>query len=647
MHDVIVLPEMELEPGHELILRRLWLRGFPCLLLLQAALYFFRLSVVNLLGLAVMVTLLSWCLYQYFLPLHLVRRHALLEHLTSQDSRLRRWLWNGFWAKAWLLFWSLFLALTVLILLSEFSQAQWLLLVASVPLMLCLVPLGLRLTGSESKAPYHFLLALRVAVYLTIAASTIGLIVLHLFGEGVVDNRHLTLLQLVAQSWSGAIETTAIREIGWLMGTEAVINDSVWYLMQQATTLSEQSAALKLAAWIVFLLFVTLQAAAFWFVLAGVLSWVMPNRARHDRLLEGANPGRAFGIGVCTLIVFTYLLTLPGISGFVSAMADRSMRAFAPPAPDACLRQLPQELALVETNSAHAMSTASAALLQQLQARMDSNLDSAFALAVPAVEDYLDWNYSLKGQYAQLVFLGQSVVAAGLGSNSTDNLLQRIEQRLSSHMSAKIDEYVGETLAPRLQLTGTLTQRQFRADAEQFYLRQASYVEELVANSDCLKLELPALSMPDLVHKSAVGIGPVAGLIATRVAARGGAKVLSGNATKRAVNATAAKVAAKATQSAAASGLGLGCGPFAGACMPLLFAATWLGTDLMVNEIDETLNRETLREELLAALEVEKLRIKAEYNTIFETGMSQLLVDFDAHKEQRFQILRDGLGVKS
>jgi hypothetical protein len=651
MQDPIVSTDTESDlaplPGN----RQLWVRGLPSLLSVLAVLYFFPLSAMNLPGLALMVAGLSWCLYQYFLPLHLIRRHAMLEHVTSHDSVLRRWLWNGFWSKLLLFIWSFTLALTVLVLLSGFSQAQWWLLLGSVPLMLLLVPFGMRLAGSESGARYHFPLALRVAVYLTIAASAAGLIALQLFGEGVPDNRGLTLLQLVSQSWAAATESAAVRETGWLLGAEAVVNDAVWYLMQQASSLNEQAAVLKLAAWLVFLFFVTLQAAVLWFVLAGVLSWSVGAGLNQDRLLKGANPTSAFVTGVCVLTLSAYLLTQPGISGFVSAVADRSMLALPVPAPDPCVRQMPQQIAQVQTRSAQAMTEAGADLLERLQSQVDASVDSAFALAVPAVDAYLNWNFSVAGQYAQLYLLADAAWDAGWDRNRTQSLQQGIEQRFSGFISDKVDEFVGAALAPALQETQGLMQEQFRVGAGEFYIQQALYVEELLTTNECLQMELPALSLPDLLNKSAVGVGPVAGLVVAGIAARGsarvGAGVMSRSATKRAVSATAAKVATKTTQSAAGSSFGLSCGPLAPVCAPALFVVTWVATDLLINEVDEYLNREELRQEMLAALETEKLRIKAEYKAIFEAGMSQLLVDLNNHKQQRFEVLRDGVGIRS
>lgn len=647
MQDAINNTALETDTGRTPDNRRLWLAGLPCLLLIVVTLYFFPLSVLNLPGLALMLTGLSWCLYRYFLPMHLIRRHAMLEHVTSHDSVLRRWLWNGLWSKLFLFAWSLVLAFTVLILLNDFSDAQWLLLLASVPLMLMLVPAGLRLAGSESGARYHFPLALRVAAYLTIAITALGLIALQLLGEGVEDTRHLTLLQLVSQSWSGAVEAASVREIGWLLGAQAVINDSVWYLMQQASSLSEQSVTFKLTAWLVFLLFITFKAAVFWFVLAGALSWLMASRYHEDHLLKGANPGRTFVTGVCVLSMFSYLMMQPGVMGFMNVLADRSIQALPIPAVDPCVRQLPQEIAQVETRSAQLLNVSGTDLQNRLQAQLDTKLDAAFALAEPAVDKYLDWNFSLTGQYAQLLFLAQAVAETGMDRSNTNSLQQGIEQRFSGYTSSKIDEYVGAALAPELQQTRVLMQELFTAGAQQVYLQQATYIEDQLNASDCLKLELPAMPMPDLVHKSAVGVGPVAGLVVAGIAARGsarvGANVLTRNATKRAVSAGAAKVATKTAQSSGMSSLGLGCGPLAPVCMPALFIATWLGTDLLINEIDESINRTALRAEMLAALEAEKLRLKSEYQFVLAAGTNQLMADISSYREQRFRILDQGI----
>ena len=625
--------------------RRLWWLALPGLLAMAAVLYLFPLSSLNLPGLALMVVVLSACLYQYFLPLHLIRRHALLEHVTSENSVLRRLLWNGLWSKLTLLLWSVLLSLAVLVLLNNFTDGQWLVLLFSIPLMLISLPIGLRLTGAESGARYHFPLALRVAVYLTVACTTLALVVLHLTDAGVEDTRHLGLMQLVSQSWADGTGSAAVREVGWLLGVHSVLDDGLWYLMQQASSLSEQSAVIKLSAWLVFLLFVTVQASVFWFVLAGLVSWVMKAQYAGDRLLSGANPVRTFASGICGFAVIAYLLTLPGVTGFANRLADRALQALPVPPADPCVRGAPQELSSLTSGSASFTHAATSDMQIQLMAQLEQSLDTAFAAAEPAVERYLDWNFSVTGQYQQMFFLASAVVRSGLDYNNPAGLQHGIEQRLSEFIGARIDRDIGATLAPALQQVTAQAQQQFAASASQIMLQHAQYVEDQLGASQCLQLRIPTAQLPELINRSAVGAGPVAALVATRIATRSsvrlGANVMSRNAAKRAVSASAARVAAKTVPSTGAGGLGLSCGPLAPVCVPALFATVWLSTDVVINGIDEAVNRDVMRADLLAALQTEKQRIITSYQDILGTGAAQLIANADAYRA--FRILEQGI----
>jgi hypothetical protein len=623
--------------------RALWLKALPCLMVLLAVLFYFPLSTLNGAGLTVMVLAVSWCLYQYFLPLHLIRRRALLEYMTSDGSVLRRWLWQGVVSRFLLLLWCVILAVSVLLLSASFSQAEWLVLLINVPVLLLLIPPALRWSGSESDQVVHLPLALRVAVYLTIMLSTLGLIVVQMLGEGVPDTRQLSLLQVITQSWTSALEAANLPMIGWLSGVEVVMSNSVWHLMQQASTLSEQSAALKLAAWLLFLLFITVRAALMWFVLAGVLSWLLKAGRRGDRLSSAQHSGVHFVSGVSVLAIVSLILAQPGVTAFVSRLADQSMLALPIPAPDSCIRLAPIELAQFEQRSRNALHDSSLLWQQDIELQLDAALDKAFGQLEPAVDSYLDWNFSIGGQYLQLGYLLSAMVETGFDQTGSASL----EQRFSGYVSAKIDEHISPVLSPALQQARVDLQQQFDHSAHQFYVQQAVKLEQLMASSSCLLPVLPPLAMPELINKSAVGVGPVVGLLATRLAAQGGArvgsKVLTRNASKRIVSASAAKVSTKVAQSSGAGSLGISCGALAPVCVPVLFVATWLGTDFLINKFDEANNRPQMREDLLAALDAEKQQMRAQYLHVFDAGITQLLAELQVHSDQRFNILRDGI----
>lgn len=625
------------------VLRDLWLKVFPCLLACLAVLYCFPLATLNMPGLALMVLALSGCLYHYFLPLHLIRRRSLLEHMTSSHSVLRRWLWNGAWSRFLLLVWCVVLALGVLLLSNSYSTLEWLILLCSIPLLLLLIPVALRWSGSESNQNYHLPLALRVAVYLTVVFCALALTAAQVLGDGVADMRQMSLPAVITQSWSNASAASDIPVIGILLAVEAVLNDTVWYLMQQASSLSEQSAALKLLAWLTFLMFITLRAALLWFVLAGLSSWLLPGSQGRDRLLTDVKSGAHFVTGVSVLAIVSLIISQPGVSSFVSRVADRSMRALPMPAADPCAQQAPLELARLDELSRKAMVAAGVLWQQDIGQQVDAALDNAFSNLEPAVDAYLDWNFSIPGQYQQLVFMAIAVVEQGLQEDSTESL----DQAFAAYMSSKIDEQISPLLSPVLLQTNHALQQQFDSSAQQFFLQHTVQLEQMMASSPCLRPALSPLSMQELINKSAVGVGPVLGLLAGRLAVRSGAqvgaKVLTRNASKRVASASVAKVSGKMLQSAGTSSLGLSCGALAPVCAPALFVATWLGTDFLINEIDESINRSQMREDLLAALQEEKQRISEHYKQVYGSGVSQLIAELSVHHDQRFRILRDGI----
>lgn len=635
------LPELpdQRPPGH----RDLWLKVFPCLLACLAVLFYFPLASLNLPGLALMVLAISGCLYHYFLPLHLIRRRALLEHMTSRHSALRRWLWNGVWSRFLMLVWCVVLALGVLLLSNDFSTLEWVILLCGIPLLLLLIPVALRWSGAESDEHYHLPLALRVAVYLTVMFCTLALTAAQVFGEGVADTRQMSLLAVISQSWADATAASDIPVIGILLAVEAVLNDTVWYLMQQASSLSEQSAALKLLAWLTFLMYVTLRAALLWFVLAGLSGWVLGVGQRRDRLLTDAKSGAHFVTGVSVLAIVSLIVSQPGVSAFVSRVADRSMLALPMPAPDPCARLAPVELARLDQLSRDTMVAASVLWQQDIGQQVDAALGAAFSNLEPAVDAYLNWNFSILGQYQQLGFLAVAVVEKGLQQSSTESL----DQAFAAYISSKIDEQISPQLSPVLMQASQDLQQQFDSAAQQFYLQQTVELEQLMASSPCLLPALSPLGMPELINKSAVGVGPVLGLLAGRLAVRGGAqvgaKVLTRNASKRVASASVAKVSGKMVQSAGVGSLGLSCGVLAPVCAPALFVTTWLGTDFLLNKFDESINRSQMRDDLLAALQEEKQRISAHYKQVYGSGVTQLIADLSVHQDQRFQILRDGI----
>lgn len=634
--------------------KRLTLVGLIALPGLLALLWFVRLPSLSPLTLALMVMLLSWCLYQYFLPFHHLRRRALLAHVTAEDSVLRRWLWNGFFSRLLLVMVSVVLALTLLTVAHGLSDREWLWLLICIPVLLLLIPFSMRLTGSESGDRYHFPMALRVAVWLSMAVATIGLIILHLGGEGVPDTRHLDVLSVIRQTWQASAGQSALPWVSALIGMEAVSDAVVWHLMQQAATLSTQPALLKLGVWLVFLLLLSVRVAVVWFALAGLLYWLTSPRDHSNWRADP--PLRVFGFAWLLLGLASWLISLPGMSGYMTALTERLVTPVgsgmvAEPS-DPCEAQAPQELFAIRQQAEQHRVSEQQRMQHDFVQASNAALDEVFALAEPAIEEYLNWNYSVAGQYQQL-----GVLTAAAFANTVNRVQQSfvddaepvvsIEQAYATYLSSRIDQSLQPLLTPALQEHGQRLQTLALDRARQLVTQQMEYTEHLIAASPCLQLQTPSLALVELNQKSLVGLGPVSGMLAARLAARSsvhiGSVLVGRQATQRVISANAARVASRTAQSATVSSAGGFCGPASVVCIPALFALTWMATDVTINKLDEMLNRDELKQELLDAMDAEKQRLQQQYQDAFLMFAEQLDQVLDGQDAQRFRIFEDGI----
>lgn len=634
---------------------RLTLVGLTALPALLALLYLIRLPLLSLPLLALMLVLLGWCFYQYFLPFHHLRRRAWLAHVTAEHSVLRRWLWNGFWSRLWLAILSLLMAGTLLMVANGLSDAEWLWLLVCIPVLVLLLPVSMRLTGSESEGRFHFPMALRVAVWLSVAVATAGLMLLHLGGEGVPDTRHLDLLTLVSQTWQVNAGQSTVPWVSTLIAVEAVADAVIWHLMQQAATLSTQPAWLKLAVWLVFLLFLTVRVALLWFALAGLWYWLAGPRQIGDHRADP--PLRAFGFALLLAGLGSWLMSLPGMSAYMTTLSERllsrplpGLAAVAPA--DLCVAQAPQELGSLRRQAQQQLLGEQQRLQQEFVQASNAALDEVFALAEPAVEQYLDWNYSLAGQYQQLGVLTAAAFRSAVSrvqqslADDVEPALS-IEQAYAGYLSTQIDQRVQPVLAPvllsRVQQLETMAGQQ----AQQWITRHLAYTGQLASSSICLRGQLPALDMLAVNHTSLVGLGPVSGVLAARLAARSsihaGSALIGRQATQRMISASSARVASRTAQSASVSSAGGLCGPASVVCIPALFAGSWLATDVALTELDEALHRDQLRQELMAALDTEKQRLQQQYQDAFVMFADQLAQQLDGYQQQQFRIIEQGI----
>lgn len=247
-------------------------------------------------------------------------------------------------------------------------------------------------------------------------------------------------------------------------------------------------------------------------------------------------------------------------------------------------------------------------------------IDTAFAPVYQQIPLFLDFHYSVIGEYTELT----AAVAGGAGVELKRILFDEVDfdQRLQGAIASIQSE--SDTV-----LSSALTKIN---DGVREKLDLAPSELALLGKVVTLSMDDAAqrFNGGELMLKSAgamVGAGAVAAIMTKTI----GKKIASKLAAKAAAK-TAAK-AATGVGGGAATGAAAGmlCGPLAWVCAPVGGVAGavtfWLATDKAIIEVDEYFNKETFEAELRAIIDEEKARLSAEIGALYQARISEILTD--------------------
>ncbi|MEX2335066.1 MAG: hypothetical protein WD600_12465, partial [Pseudohongiella sp.] len=392
-------------------------------------------------------------------------------------------------------------------------------------------------------------------------------------------------------------------------------------------------APVKLSAWLVFLLVNALKLGSIWVLLLGWITLVAGRKEAAQPVL-GASPfARYFSVAMIVMLLIYLVLTQVNVGSYLMPQrtVDVGPHNALPMGPiDPCRNITPAQQQVQQQDLAaqaqQVLSGQQQAMLARINTNIDEQVERAFAPAAAGVERFLDWNFSLRGQYTQLAFMGRSAMA---------------ETTFADYIGERIDTYVSTTVAPGVADITEALAGSFDAEVRQLYEMQDALMAQLLSTADCLTLPQPTLALDEYMSKSLVGAGSGAGVLAARASMRMGSRVVSRTATKRVISSGFARLTGRLASSAAAGSAGTLCGPLVIICAPALAAATWVGTDLLINEVDESLNRAQMRTDMMAVLAEDKAALKTALKEAYTSAAQQTFADIEAYQQRRFNINRD------
>lgn len=555
-------------------------------------------------------------------------RRAILTGLTHQASRIRRWFWTGRLSGVLQTFAAAFWATLLLALASLLEPWQWTVLALDAVVLASLVRPVTAWLAREVRAGQCGLAARRWPLaWINVAILGIAFFVVDFHLIGAPDTRGLAWNEVAAAAFAAPSGEAACSAAGALVGGLAALDALAWHGAEILIP-SLPNQRLKWAAWALFLLQAGVIAFTFTRLQLGLLAWLERRAPQPGAPAESSRP---FLVAMGLLWMAAAGMALAIRDFDVSSLAARGRQAVA--WADPC-RTDPHAVAVLERNLDVRLQTLRRQEQNGAAERADAAIDALFAQAEAGVDDYLDWYFTVVGEYQRL--------GALLGG------------RFAESMRAELERHVfGEAFASRLEQASRDIAAQSRAQISAAAMELGADVRSAVDARPCLvgEIDLPAIGAieRDALRASAAALGGVGVATATRLLLRRAAAAATAKAASKRVFQGAASLAGRAatrrtgsTLVASAGGAAV-CGPLAPLCALAAGAAAWIALDKALIEIDELRFREELRAEILESLNEQKAAMASELRRLHEAAIDQAVSALHQSVKRVFVPARDGL----
>ncbi|WQS44749.1 hypothetical protein KVC65_01790 [Helicobacter pylori] len=241
----------------------------------------------------------------------------------------------------------------------------------------------------------------------------------------------------------------------------------------------------------------------------------------------------------------------------------------------------------------------------KMHSKVDTQMDNLFDPIENNVDKFLDWHYSLKGNYSEFALF----VAKKIGLSTEDALFNKLQEKL-----------LGADYKQRLK---TMTDN--ISDAFISLLRQHKKDTEKIATQGVAGISQVAESLKNIDDRIERDLNLKMGFAAAIWAT---ASVHASALMKRLTPKLVAKIGAKlgaevggkflAKIGTALSGSWT-CGPFAPACA----IGIWFGSDAVINFIDEWLHRDDFKKEILNNINEVKKYLKESHKMGFDNSITK------------------------
>lgn len=568
---------------------------------------------------------LAWPIWRYQREHALFARRILLAGLSEEASRLHRWFWAGRLLSVGQVFVALLWATLLLALVSQLDSWHWLVLAVDAVLLAGLVGPVTAWLGRELRPGQ----AGRAARRWPLAWLNIGLLGLMFFAVdfavvGAPDTRGLAWQQVAERSFQAVYGGTACALAGGLVGGLATLDALAWHAAEVLIP-GLPHPALKGVAWAVFLLQAGLIAFALTRLQLGLLALLDEREAASGP----AESSRIFVVTVAVVLLLGAALTLAGRGFDPAALAAQARQTVAWANP---CRTDPAPLATLQARLDGQLQALRGRESSHLRGRSDAAVDALFAQAEGRVDAYLDWYFTVLGEYQRL----GAVLTGGYAEAMRRELDQRVfGESFAAHLEQASREITAES---QVRL----------GDAAKAFGGQ---LQAGLQASPCLLGEIDPAALGEIERDAwrassaafgGAGVAIAAGLLARKAATAATTRAASQRVFKGAASLAGRAVTKRSgTTLLAAAGGAAVCGPLAPLCALAGGAVAWITFDQAFIRIDELRFRDEMRAELIESLQVQKVELASQFRARHEAALDQALVGLQQSVQRVFVPARE------
>jgi hypothetical protein len=583
-------------------------------------------------GFFILIGLLAWPVWQYRTEYVLLRRRLLLSAVARPQSRIRTWLWRGGVSKVVQVVVSMSLAWVLLALVSQLSLQHWIVFAAdAIFLALIVAPISRRLSGELTArhlntVARHWPLFLSNGVVLTAA-----IMALDFFLVGAADSRHMEWHQVAVQAFTKINDQAGCVLWGVSAGGLAAVEALSWHISELIIPNLPDLTA-KVIAWSFFLLRAASVAYLFTALLLGVSVLLENREARRRGRTTESTVARAFLLTIVVLAMpfFYAAIKLNAVDPEAFEKGVAGVAGLINPCkPDDAARE--RLIAKLDKQVDGERRTAR----HDVNASVDEGLKRLFSDVEKGVDSYLDWYFTVLGEYQRLMAV------------FTEDLAAAMRDQLEEHLFAQSDF---DTQLVRLD-------REVERESAQRFAAMAPHLNAELDKAPCdiggfVPAPLTQLDRDALRASAAATSGVGTGILASKALAKKTATAVAGKlAAKKSFQAGAAltskTLAKKGSSSLLSAGVGTALcapsGPVAILCGVTAGLVTWLTVDKALVELDEAMNREDMRADLLEVLAGQRAELGEQLKQKHYTAVDAMAARVNDAVQSTFVPYNDGM----